>query len=232
MQDSYTTTLDARSVAESSVETRAAFLIKTYAHLLGAILAFTAVQVALYTSGLSVAWAQPMLENWWIVLGGFVLVSWLASNVAHRAATLPMQYLALGGFVAAESLIFAPLIGIAAAYRQDALSHAAGVTVFLFGLLTAVVFFTRKDFSFLRGALTFMGVGAMILIVASLVFGFTLGTWFTVGMIVFACLSILWDTSKVMLHYPEDRYVGASLELFASFALLLWYVLRLFMSRD
>ena len=43
--------------------------------------------------------------------------------------------------------------------------------------------------------------------------------------------AILYDTSHVMHHYPEDRYVAASLELFASVALMLWYVLRLLMSR-
>src|SRR4030095_3857695 len=43
--------------------------------------------------------------------------------------------------------------------------------------------------------------------------------------------SILYDTSNVLHHYPEDRYVGAALELFASVALMMWYVLRIFLSR-
>jgi FtsH-binding integral membrane protein len=34
-----------------------------------------------------------------------------------------------------------------------------------------------------------------------------------------------------LLAYPEDRYVAASLELFASVALLFWYLLRLYLSR-
>ena len=44
--------------------------------------------------------------------------------------------------------------------------------------------------------------------------------------------AILYDTSNVLHHYPQDRYVGASLALFASVALMLWYVLRLFMASD
>jgi len=36
----------------------------------------------------------------------------------------------------------------------------------------------------------------------------------------------------VLHHYPEDRYVSAALSLFSSVALMFWYVLRLFMSRD
>jgi FtsH-binding integral membrane protein len=51
-------------------------------------------------------------------------------------------------------------------------------------------------------------------------------------MIGFAGAAILYDTSNIMRNYPEDRYVAAALELFASIALMFWYVLRLFMSRD
>jgi FtsH-binding integral membrane protein len=50
-------------------------------------------------------------------------------------------------------------------------------------------------------------------------------------MIALAGASILYDTSKVLHEYPQDRYVGASLQLFASVALLFWYVLRLFLGR-
>jgi len=42
--------------------------------------------------------------------------------------------------------------------------------------------------------------------------------------------SILHDTSKVLHTYPEDRYVGAALQLFAGVALMFWYVMRLFLS--
>ena len=66
----------------------------------------------------------------------------------------------------------------------------------------------------------------------SLLFGWNLGTWLSVGMIVFAGAAILYDTSKILHHYEEDRYVAAALELFASVALMFWYVLQLFMSRD
>jgi FtsH-binding integral membrane protein len=48
-------------------------------------------------------------------------------------------------------------------------------------------------------------------------------------MIALAGGAILHDTSKVLHHYPEDKYVAASLELFASVALMFWYVLRLYL---
>ena len=51
-------------------------------------------------------------------------------------------------------------------------------------------------------------------------------------MIALAGGAILYDTSNVLNHFPEDRYVGAVLELVVSVALLFWYVLSLFISRD
>ncbi|NIW23720.1 MAG: permease, partial [Gammaproteobacteria bacterium] len=109
---------------------------------------------------------------------------------------------------------------------------AAGVTLLGTGGLTVVAFVTKKDFSFLRGILVWAGILALVAIVGSVLFGFHLGTWFSVAMIGFAGAAILYDTSNVMHHYPEDRYVAAALELFASIALMFWYVLQLFMSRE
>jgi hypothetical protein len=72
----------------------------------------------------------------------------------------------------------------------------------------------------------------MVAIVGSFIFGFQLGTWFSVAMIGFAGAAVLYDTSNIMHHYPQDKYVAASMQLFASIALMFWYVLQLFMSRD
>ena len=58
-----------------------------------------------------------------------------------------------------------------------------------------------------------------------------MGTFFSVAMIALAGGAVLHDTSKVLNHFPEDRYVAAALELFAGVALMFWYVLRLYLSR-
>ena len=49
-------------------------------------------------------------------------------------------------------------------------------------------------------------------------------------MIAFACGWILYDTSNVLHHYRIGQHVAASLALFASVALMFWYVLRLLIS--
>lgn len=220
------------AVGQLDVNSRATFISRTYAHLVGAILAFTLIEVFLFKAGLAEPIARGLMgTSWLLVLGGFVVVSWLASKVAHTAASKGAQYAALAGFVAAESIIFVPLLYLADQVAPGAITSAAVVTFFAFAGLTLVVFLTRKDFSFLRGILCWGGIVALVLIVAGAIFGFNLGTYFCVGMVALAGGSILYDTSNVLHHYPEDRYVGAALELFASVALLLWYVLRLFLSR-
>ena len=75
------------------------------------------------------------------------------------------------------------------------------------------------------------GILALVTVLGGAIFGFQLGTFFSVAMVGLAGAAILYDTSNVLHPYPEDRYVAASLELFASVALMLWYVLRLLMSR-
>jgi FtsH-binding integral membrane protein len=170
--------------------------------------------------------------SWLLVLGAFMVVGWLATHVTHRVESKPLQYLALAGFVVAQAIIFVPLLALAIAIQPGIVESAVGVTLLGTAGLTAVAFITRKDFSFLRGLLVWGGILALVAIVASVLFGFEMGTWFSVAMIGFAGAAVLYDTSNILHHYPEDRYVGAALQLFASIALMFWYVLRLFMSRD
>jgi FtsH-binding integral membrane protein len=220
-------------VGQKDVGTRSQFITRTYNHLMGAIVGFTLFEIWLFTSGLAEPIAQTMLGgSWLLVLGGFMVVSWFATRVAATSESIGAQYAALVGFVAAEGIIFVPLLYIANSQFPGVIESAAFTTLAGFAGLTAVAFVTRKDFSFLRGALMWGGIIALIAIVSAVIFGFELGTWFSVAMVGFAGAAILYDTSNILHHYPEDRYVGAALQLFASVALMFWYVLRIFMSRD
>lgn len=215
------------------VEARAQFILRTYLHLLGAILLFVVSEIVFFNTGVAAAVTEFALNSsWLLILGGFMLVGWLATRTAQSSASRPMQYLALIGYVIAEALLFIPLLAIAQ-YRVGGgvIESAALVTLVGFAALTGVVFVTRKDFSFLGAALKWGGVVALVLIVAGVMFGFQLGTFFSVAMVGLAGGAILYDTSNILHNYPEDRYVAAALGLFASVALMFWYVLRLFMRR-
>ena len=211
-------------VSEASVEDRSDFIWKCYAHVVGAILAFAAIEVYLFSNGIAEAIAAPMLNNWWMVFGAFILVGWAATHAAHR--------IAFAVFIVAEALVFAPLLYMAYMIQPGIIDSAAGVTMMGAVGLIAVAMITRKDFSFLRGLLMWGFMLAMVAIVGGFIFGYSLGTWFSVAMIGFAGAAVLYDTSNILHHYPQDRYVAASMQLFASIAMMFWYILQLFMSRE
>ena len=219
-------------VIELDDQARGQFIARTYSHLLGAFVAFTLIEIFLFKSGLAETITHALLgTSWLLVLGGFMVLGWIARAAAHGATSQVAQYAALAGYVVGEAIIFVPLLYLADAFAPGAIASAALITLLAFGSLTALVFATRKDFSFLRGVLMWSGIVALVLIVAGVIFGFQLGTFFSVAMIAVAGASILYDTSNVLHRYPSDRYVAASLELFASVAFMFWYVLRLLSSR-
>jgi len=214
----------------SSIDSRALFITRTYTHVVGGILGFILVEMGLFESGLAEQIARFMLGfNWFLILGAFMLVGWLATRTAQTSSSIGMQYFAYAAYVVAEALIFVPLLYLADAKAPGAIDSATLITALGAGGLMFVAHRTRKDFSFLRAVLMWGGVVALLAMVGGAVFGFQLGTWFSVAMIGFAGAAVLYDTSNIINHYPEDRYVSAAMQLFASIALMFWYVLRLVM---
>ena len=222
----------ATPVAQASVADRSDFIWKCYAHVVGGILAFAAIEAYLISSGIAFRIAPAMLNHWLMTMGAFMLVGWGASHFAHRLVSRPAQYAAFALLVVAQALIFSPMIILAYMKDPSIIDSAAGVTVLGCVGLIATAMITRKDFSVRRGMLVWGGMLALGGIVASILFVFQLGTWFSVVMIGFAGAAVLYDTSNIMRNYPQDRYVAASMALFASIALMFWYVLRLFMGRN
>ena len=225
-------------VSQASAGERSAFLVRTYLHVLGAIVAFTVLEIAWFATPVAQATINFVTSGkymWLLVMGLFIGVSHFANKWAMSSTSLGMQYAGLGLYTVAQSFLFVPLIALAwiagTQGEEGLLGKAVMITLTLFGALTGVVFVTRKDFSFMRSVLAFGGLAAIGMIVASIAFGFTLGLFFSYAMIAFACGYILYDTSNVMLHYRTSHHVAASLALFASVMLLFWYVLRILIDR-
>jgi len=228
---------------DAPVDARRTFLRQTYTHLAAAIYAFVALEWLFISLGWDEAVGQ-MLGNtpfaWLLVLGGFFIVSVVANRWAQSDTSPAMQYAGLFLYVIAEAVIFLPLLALAKLQTTEIqgfdvnIIGAAGVTTLvIFGGLTAVVLLSKKDFSFLGSFLRLAMFAALALIVLSMFgFGLSLGIWFVWAMVVLASGYILYYTSNVLHHYRTDQYVAAALALFASVALLFWYVLQLFMSRD
>ncbi|MGB3916122.1 US12 family protein [Thiothrix litoralis] len=228
--------LDSHSgvLAVNASETeRAGFIRRTYLHLGGAILAFIGVETALIQSGIAESFVhllQGGMWMWLVVMGLFMVTSYVANNWAHSAISKEMQYAGLGLFVVAEAIVFMPLIYIALSKAPDILSHAALLTLVLVAGITFTAFTTRKNFSFLGPVLNIGGLIALGVIAASILFGFTLGLVFSGIMIVFAAASVLYSTSNIIHEYNTDQHVAASLSLFSSVGLMFWYIVQFLMS--
>ncbi len=234
MEETYRTY--AKPVAAEQEDVQAAFIRKTYMHVALAVLGFVIVEAAFLSTPFIVQIGLSMASGmtWLLVLGAFMFATNYLERWAINSQDKQQQYLAFTLYVVVQAFIFVPLLYMAMAMTGDLsiISQAGTVTLFLFSGLTAVVFLSGKDFSFLRSALTIGGFIAMGLIVAGMIFGFSLGLWFSAAMVLFAAGSILYQTSNMMKGYHKGQYVAASLGLFASLMLMFWYVLSFFMSND
>ncbi|MFY0601767.1 MAG: Bax inhibitor-1/YccA family protein [Cyclobacteriaceae bacterium] len=210
---------------------RATFIKQTYLHLALAVLGFILIEILLFQSGLAEGIATWMLSGrwtWLIVLGGFMFISYKTESWARSSASEQMQYTALFIYTLGEAIIFVPLLYIGASIAGvDIILQAGLMTLFLFIGLTIVVLTTKKDFSFLKNALAVGFLVAMGAIILGIVFGFSLGIFFSFAMVALAAGSILYQTSNLIHNYNTNQHVAAALGLFASLMLLFWYILRI-----
>ena len=220
-------------VAHSSDVERANFFRKTYLHVAMAVLAFIGVEIVLFNvvpEELIVS-MLGMKYLWLLLLGAF----WLCSILANKwtmSLNKNTQYMGLGLYVIIEAIIFLPLLYMAIVYSGgQVVFQAAMLTIAMFAGLSGVALTTKKDFSFLRTFIVIGGFLAIGAIVAGIIFGFNLGLWFSVAMVVLASASILYETNKLKDNFGTQQYVGAALQLFASVMLLFWYILRILMAR-
>ena len=222
---------------QAALAGRAKFIERTYIHLAGAIAVFLVLETILQFTPLTDTISHLMFASqysWLVVLGVFMGVSWIADSWARGSQSVGMQYAGLLLYTVAEAVIFMPLIYIGRSYGLidgHGLMMAGAVTMAMFAAMTAYVLITKKDFSFMKGILGVLSMAALGLIVGSAVFGFTLGLGFIIGMIALACGYILFYTSNVLRHYRTTQHVAAALALFSAVALLLWYIVQLFMRR-
>jgi len=214
---------------------RTAFIRRTYLHLAGAILAFAGIEAALLNIPGIEKFAGSMTQGmtWLLVLGLFMGVAWGADRLARSTASKGLQYLGLGLFVVAEAVIFIPLLYAAATIGEAGVIRTAGlVTLATVCGLTTFTFMTKTNFSWLRGILVVGFFASLGTIVASFIFGFTLGVLFAGIMVLLAASALLYQTSALMYQWQPDQHVAAALGLFSSVMLMFYYVLFFLMARD
>jgi FtsH-binding integral membrane protein len=237
-------TFGLRSIAGATdtagVSDRIAFLRRTYALLGAALVALAAFAggMMIFAPETSIAmsrWALSGSLNWLLVLALFMGVGYISERLAWSDTSRGLQFLGLGIGVIAQGLILQPLLWVAmlrfgATGGLSIIAQATVITIAIFVGLTLTVFITKKDFSFLRGALVIATFAALGVILASMLFGFSLGAIFAGVMVLLMAGYILYQTSIVMKEFPPTAYVAAALMLFSTVATLFWYILQLLMS--
>lgn len=226
--------------AQASEVDRATFVGLVYQHIAAAVAAFVAFEAILFATGVADSMREFFFglsgggSRWLLMLGGVMIIQWFSANAAADLDNPPRQYIGLFGSAFAQAIIFAPFLSYVF-QRSDGgatVAQAAIITGVGFAMLTAIGLFTRKDLTFLR-PIVMWGFGlALLAILGGVLFGFALGTWFSVAMIGLSGASILYQTQNVVKRYPIGSHVAASIALFTSLMTMFWYVLRLLMSRD
>ncbi len=226
-------------VADAPAADRAAFFRRTYGLVAASFGAFAIALYAFFVSGVAHSFMSAIAGvGSWGMLGVMVLF-WIGTTVAQslafsRASRLT-QYAGLGLYVLLQALIFVPLIYYTAIVTKgnpgEILIPACLATGALVVALTAVVFMTNLDFSFLKVAIVIGSICALGIVIVSLFTETSLGAWFSIAMIVLMATVILYQTNEVKNTMETDQHVAAAFVLFSSFVTLLFYVIRLFAGR-
>src|SRR5262245_50271184 len=234
---SYAYEMERPLASQAMASERVSFIRRTYLHLAGSILAVVAIEAVIFMLIPAARVQDVMMSLFTSKLGmlgmvaAFIAVGFVARWWAYNGTSQAMAYAGLALYVVFWALWMVPILFVAIHYAGPKILGTAGImTLGIFGGLTLTAFTTKKDFSFLGPILSVACFLMLGLIVAGILFGFNLGLWFSFLGVAVAAGFILFDTSNIIHHFRTDMHVAAALELFASVALLFWYILNILLS--
>ena len=202
--------LQAQTAAEATVAERMGFIRKVYALFFAATLfAIGGVMLGLsFEPLLKYAFEHPFIML--LLMLGAVMG---ATAVRHVPV---VNLLALFGFTTFTGVVISPLMFVVFRDNPASLLQAGVLTVGIFGGLTAYVFISKRDFSFMRGMLW---TGLIVMILGGLLNWFIVGSSaLSFGLAVATLLLfsgfVLYDTSNIMRRYPTNEYVAGALDLY------------------
>ncbi|MEO0481613.1 MAG: Bax inhibitor-1 family protein [Planctomycetota bacterium] len=218
------------AAADAPVAERVKFLQRTYSWLLGGVLAFAAILAAWGQSETLQSMTGFIGGNWIIAMVVIFGVSFFAHAVAEKT---PLNMFAYGAVVLVYGLLIGPIVAIiSAGHGTGIITQASVITAVIFMGLTAYVFISGKDFSFMRGFLTIGLVGLIITGVVSAFMGGGIGIWYSYVAAALFSGYILYDTSRILHHYPTTAHVSAALVLFVDVVILFKHILIILASND
>ena len=244
----FASTARAQTVSNSAVndtlEQRLAFLRKVYT-------LFSCSMVLWMGSALWVSTNDKMLGLVMGIFGnGFLgMIVFMAAlfGLLHltRSAGAPLNYIGLGLFSLLEGFVTAPLIkysltvtggeGLAMTDPSNVVLQAFVLTGMVFGGLTTYALTTKRDFSFLRGALWmgfFLLFGLAILAMFGIGESMQMGWGISVGWVLLMGGFVLYDTQNIMKRYPSNMAAAAAATLMIDFIIMFQRILMLLSRRD
>ena len=198
------------TAARASVEERMGFVRKVYALFFAATLfAIGGVAVGfMFPPVMMFIGAHPWL-TFFALIGGVM--------GANAVRLVPgVNLLALFAFTTFTGLVISPVIAIYTRLNPASIWQAGLLTVGIFGGLTAYVFVSKRDFSFMRGMLM---TGAIVFVLAVVLNVFIVGSSalsFGISCMALLLFSgfVLYDTSNIIRRYPVNEYVAGALSLY------------------
>ena len=199
-----------RTAAEASVSERLGFIRKVYALFFAAILfAIGGVVLGFNSPSLMLAIAQHPWITLLLLMGGVIG----ASAVRHMPG---INLAAFFGFTTFTGVVISPLLYYVSATNPASILQAGVLTVGIFGGLTAYVFVSKKDFSFLRGM---VWVGLIVVVLGGLLNALIIGSsglsfaLAAAALILFSGF-VLYDTSNIIRRYPTNEYIAGAMDLY------------------
>jgi FtsH-binding integral membrane protein len=219
------------TVAESPAEVQSAFILKTYALFFAGILA--AVVMGGITLNTPLYDIALMLRQIPLLACGLLIVGGIAAQAVSRIEGL--NYAALFGFTSLVGFLLTPIVDRYESMFPGIVAQAGFLTVVIFGALTAYVFVTKKDFSFMGGMLCVGGIGLFIAILANAFWFQSAGIGYWIAWISLFLFSgfVLYDTSQIIHRHDPKSYCAAALDLFIDFYMIFMSLLQILAgSRD
>ena len=215
------------SVAESSAEVRLGFIRKTYVLFMAGILTAIVAGFLCLTVPPIAALAVGLLQIPLLAFGVIIGASIGCQVLANREGSV--AYAGLFGFTTLIGFLFAPILYMYESSAPGIVGQAAFLSTLVFGSLTAYAFVSRKDFSFLGGALFVVMLAVIGGALANMLFfkssGF--GYWLAWGTLLLSSGFVLYQTSNIIHEFTPRQAAGAALGLFVSFFNIFMSILRI-----
>jgi FtsH-binding integral membrane protein len=201
--------LQSATAAEVTLSERLGFIRKVYAlFFVGILFAVGGVLFSfMYPPLLFAVWNHYLIA-FLLMIGGVMG----AQAVRHIPG---VNLAAFFGFTTLTGIVISPAMAVYARGNPASILQAAVLTVGIFGGLTAYVFISRKDFSFLRGMVV---TGLIVVFLSSILNIFILSSAFSFAIAAAALLLfsgfVLYDTSNIIRRYPTNEYIQGAMSLY------------------